>query len=266
VKYLTFEPKASGGAARRSRFEARSLLPVSAAAVVASGVRETLCGIFAAPVVVKLFEPVLPPQHAWERILDGALLYRVNGAQSDAAIVLRPDDALGLVRAAFGETGDDAGRVPARMPSPLELELLDRLARAVAGSLGAVCGTCEPRSVQRVAAIAGFATFFELLLEQPVRTRLGIALSRDPAAEPVGRLQPSDLESVELELAARVELGTVEARAIAELACGAVVPITRANALRGSLCIGARPIVRGHCGVAGGRYAMLVEGGVREQA
>ena len=93
---MGFEPHANvinGRRVRASRFEKRSLLPVSAACVVANGVRQTLGELLGATVAVRLLEPVLPAREAWSQICAGAIVFAISGESSDAALVLRADDA-----------------------------------------------------------------------------------------------------------------------------------------------------------------------------
>src|ERR1700734_1263613 len=127
----------SGRRLKRARFEARSALPISAACVVANGVRETLSSLLGVPVAMRLFAPSIPSPHAWQAILDNARLYRVRGNVADAAIVLRAADANGLSAALFGESGNGAAQ---RSLSPIECDVLDRMVASIAANLGAVCG------------------------------------------------------------------------------------------------------------------------------
>jgi hypothetical protein len=74
---------------RRAVLEPRSLLPVSAACLVANGVRERLAEILATDVSLRLLEPRLPDPDAWHAIARDATCYRVRGPLADAAVVLR---------------------------------------------------------------------------------------------------------------------------------------------------------------------------------
>lgn len=253
MRSLTFP---AGSAVRAARFEERSSLPTSAACVVASGLRETLGTLLGTPVSVRLFEPVIPSPQAWASVERDATLYCVRGSVADAAIVLRPPDAAALAGAAFGET---ATAHVVRPLSPIELAVLDRSAGAIAATLAAVIGKRERESIERIATLAGFITYFELSIETPAHARIGIALSRDPMPEPCGSLRVDDLGEVALTAAVTLALGNVEAAAIAALAPGAVVPITRSSK-RGSLQIGGRTLAYGACGVRNGRYAFAIDG------
>lgn len=259
MKWLGFERYATRIGGRRVRaasFEERSLLPVGAACVVASGIRERLGAVLDAAVRVRLFEPAIPSPHAWESIARGARIVRIRGSAADAAIVLRPGDALALACAAYGETW--CARSPFRELSALEGRALDRIVTAVAETLAPVCGTFEREPPERLATLAGFVSYFEVLIESPLEARLGIALSRDPAPERRSGLRPEDLDDVAIEAVARVDLGEIAAAALAALAPGAIVPITHWDGSRGSLHAAGRTLAVGACGIRNGRYAFIV--------
>jgi hypothetical protein len=264
VRLLGFGPTLGDRAAaqngkrlRRACFEARSSLPISAACVVANCARETLSSLLGAPIALRLFEPSIPPPQAWPAILQQARLYRVRGNVADAAIVLRSDDAVALAAALFGEP--QAGATAPRALSPIECELLDRLVGALAANLGAICGTRDGHSVERVAGIGGFETYFELVVDEPVAARIGIALSRDPSPEPRGRVEAAHLGAIKLVTRARLEVGTMQAAAVARLAVGAVIPVSSAELHRCVLTAHGRQLARGSCGVRSGRYALNIE-------
>jgi hypothetical protein len=261
VKYLALARSSALVDGRRVRdtiFEDRSSLPTSAACVVASGARETLRALLAGPVTLRLFEPVLPSPQAWHAILHDAVLYRYRGTVADAAIVLRPRDARALARAAFGETSS-ADTLPEGPLSALESDVLARAVAAIGASLPAVCGVREGAAVERVAAIGGFTTFFELLLESPVEAAIGIAVSRDPAPEPRGTRTLEELGDLRIELDVAIDVGTYPAELVGALAPGSLLPL-RSGALRGRLRAGGRTLAYGTCGVRHGWYALAVEG------
>ena len=165
---------------------------------------------------MRLFEPSIPPLPAWPAIVNGAVLYRVRGSIADAAIVLRSADALSLV-AALSAKGFVHRE---RELSPIERDVLDRTVHAIAAHLGSVCGTRENRFVERVGAIEGYATYFELLIEEPIAARIGIALSRDPSPEPRGCVEIGHLAAVSLTARATLDLGRIPSRAVAGLRPG----------------------------------------------
>ena len=260
MNVLTFEPKRAGTRLRRAYFEERSLLPPAAACLVASGMRERLSAVFGMPVVVRLLEPKIPTPRAWQIILREATLYRVRGTATDAIVVLRPEDASAFAAAAFGETF--AGTARDRALSPFEREALERTVSAIAGTLGALCGERDREGppVEPIASVDCAVTYFELSVEQPMEASIGIALTRDPAPEAHGALGHLDVSDVLVAPIATLELGFVDAVALAELVLGQILPIPRSNAGRGSLRIGGRTLARGVCGVRDGRYAFEIEG------
>jgi flagellar motor switch protein FliM len=262
VRFLGFTPHCDDVPAaegrkriRRAKFEPRSALPISAACVVANGVRETLSALLAVPVKVRLFEPSIPSPPAWSAILREARLYRVRGNVADAAVLLRAADALALAAVLFGESGASAPRPL----SPIECDVIDRLVNAIAANLGAVCGARDGYPVERVTAIAGFVTYFEVLVEEPIAARIGVALSRDPSAEPRGCVEIGHLTRVRLTAAASIDLGTAPAAEVARLAAGAMVPLSTAQLQRCTLTAQGKRLARGSCGVRNGRYALTVE-------
>lgn len=241
---------------RTPAFARSSALPTSAACVVANGVRETLGALLGASVEMRLLEPSLPPALAWAAIVDGALLYRTRGSVADAALVLRPADALALAAGLFGERLESRAQ---RELSPIERDVLDRTANAIAAHLGAVCGAREVYAVERVGSIGGFATYFELALEAPVSARIGVALSRDPDPEVRGRLEVAHLGAVPLAMTARIDLGARSTASVSQLAPGGLLSIRPSDLHCCALCLHGRDLARASFGVRNGRYALRIE-------
>ena len=245
---------ADGRRIRTAMFEERSSFPVSAACVVANGVREQLARLFDGETTLTLCEPAIPPPHAWTAIARDARCFRVRGPLADAAFVLRPRDAVALATAAFGVTEAEE-----RPLSTIERGVLERAVHALAGALTPACGVRGgPAALEPVAELAGFTTYFELHVERPARMCLGIALSREPKAVPGPSLRIEDLMEVDVELRVGLSAGHVPAEQIAGLQLGAIVPITHEKALVGSLALAGTVLARGECGVRSGRYALAV--------
>jgi flagellar motor switch/type III secretory pathway protein FliN len=242
----------NGRRVRRACFERRSSLPVSAACVVANGVRETLGALLATPVSLRLLEPMIPGPAAWDAICGGAQLFGMRGPLCDAAFVLRPQDALALATSAFGERPDAP-----RPLSAVEQEVLARALRGVAGSVAPVCGR-ELSPLERILDIRGYVTYFELLVERPVQARIGVALSRDPAARGAPTLRIEDLLDVQVELSVEFARGTMPAAAFLDLRHGANVPMTTRIGEPGRLKLGGAVLAHGECGAMGERNAMIV--------
>lgn len=239
---------------RRARFEERSMLAVSAAVLVANAARESLGALYGAPLHVRLFEPTIPAPQAWNAIGSGALVYRMRGARGDAAIVIRGADAVALATHAFGES--DASDRPL---SPMERTVLERAVNAVADGCSVVCGPLDgPARLAPELGANGFVTYFELQIERPIRARIGVALAQDPSPETRSEVRLEDLHDVRVEVAVRTEEAFVAAGDLATLEVGAIVPITRERAFRGSLFLAGRPLCGGECGVRDGRYALAI--------
>jgi flagellar motor switch protein FliM len=226
--------------------------------MVGNGIRETLAALLGTAVSVRLVEPAVPSPGAWSAIVRDALMYRTRGSVADAAIVLRPADAAALAAAVFGERRNASE--PRRELSPLERDVVDRAAAAIAVALPAVCGTRDRETAERVEAIAGFSTYFEIVVDAPIDARIGIAVSRDPAPEPRGRLTLEELAGVTLAPAVTLDAAAMNASSLARLARGTVVPLVRSGALRGTLTVEGRALASGTCGVRRGRYAFTVAG------
>jgi flagellar motor switch/type III secretory pathway protein FliN len=252
---LAFERRGQtidGRSVRRAIFERRSALSVSAACVVANGVRETLSALLAIPVLLRLSEPAIPDAAAWQAISAQAHMYRVCGSAADAAFVLRPRDALALAAAAFGETE----REP-RPLSPVENEVVVRAVRALAGCLAPICGR-DPARIEPILDITGYATYFELLVERPAAIRIGIALSKEPVTRGAASMSIEQLLDVEIELSAEFATGAIPAAAILDLRPGAVVPMITKIGQSGLLRAGGTVLARGECGTLGERNALIV--------
>ena len=235
---------------RSLRFRPRSTLPVSAACVVANGIRETLAQLLGTTVSVRLLEPRLPDASAWRAIVSGARIYRVRGSVAEVALLLRAGDALMLAGAAFGETVSSA-----RELSQVEAMVLERIVAAL--DLSPVCGTpIEP--ARPATTLLGFSTYFEVALEEPVRVRFGVAVARDPVPQPVGKLRVEDLSEVELDVCVRAGRATVTAGVLAGLQIGSIVPITHDKRLTGAVYLAGSLLQGGECGVRGGRYALSI--------
>lgn len=255
MKVLGFERRGeavNGKSVRRVCFERRSSLPVSAACLVANGVRETLSALLATPVCLRLLEPVIPDAQAWQAIAAGAQFFGVRGPVCAAAFVVRAHDALALASTVFGEPADGP-----RTLSPLEQEVLVRALRGVAGSLAPVCGR-DLSPLERILDIGGYVTYFELLLERPVLARIGVALSRDPASRGTSTLGIEDLLDVEIELRVQFACGSLPAAAFLDLRPGSNVPMKTRVGEPGLLKAGGAALARGECGAMGERNAMIV--------
>ncbi|MGA7570190.1 MAG: FliM/FliN family flagellar motor C-terminal domain-containing protein [Candidatus Aquilonibacter sp.] len=235
-------------------FEERSTLPVSAACIVASGVRDTLSALFGEPVTLKLYEPSIPTPSAWIAIGRDATIYRARMGNADAAVIVRPADASALAAAAFGEHA-----VRAAALSSLERTVLERTVQAIALQFGPICGSGTRESaLEPLTDLHGFTTFFELQLVHPIRSRIGIALSRDPLPQAYPAVGLDELHDLLLELIVHADLGRHRAADIAALEPGTVLALP-VGALRGALLVAGRMLALGECGVHGQHYALAID-------
>lgn len=246
----------AGRRVRRAQFERRSSLPVSAACVVANGIRETLGATLAQPVNVRLFEPIVPDGGAWDAILSEAWVYAVRGPQGEAAFILRPADALAIAGAVFGETHQTQ-----RPLSPIEEQVLVRAVRSFAGALAPVCGAIERVRVERLRERRSFLTYFELLCSGAVEARIGVALVRDPPAGAAPALRIEDLAEIEVELELEFASGEIEAAELLLLQPNTQVRMMTKVGAPAALKLAGRTVARGECGVLGERKAFVVRDG-----
>jgi len=256
---LSFETRArcaDGRAIRRVRFATRSALPINAACVVANGVREMLASLLGTTVTLRLIEPLIPTSEGWQVVLGDALIYRVAGSVADAALVFARSDAVALVGAAFGEA--PAGASTSRTLSTVEHDVLDRMVDEIAVNLGPICGVAERHRARRIDRLEGFETFFELIVDNPVQARIGVAISRDPAIEARAMFSTSHLAAVGLRATAALPLESLTAAQILELKPGAFVRIRSADFSRCRLAIHGRALASGTCGARNGRFAFAL--------
>ncbi len=238
---------------RRGYFEQRSELPVSAACLVANGIREALTQLLARPVNVTLTEPIIPQSEAWEVIAAGARVYRLNGQFTEAAVVLRPKDALAVVSALF-----DEGAVSLRELSAIEIDVLTRMMRALTSALAPLCGLREGSALEPALDAGTYTTYFEILIGAPIEARIGIGLARDPIGAVFGTLTLADLLDLQLDVSAEFAGGSVDAQTLLALQPGAVVPMTTEVGRFGMLKVAGSVVARGECGALAGRNAFLV--------
>ncbi len=247
----------SGRRIRNARFFERSLLPVGAACMVASGVREALSALFGGEIRVRVSEPVLPSRQAWQTIAGDVAVYRIPGRTADTAMLLRSGDALALVGSAFGES-------PAQ-PRPLsaiERTVLGRTLDALAVHVSALCGSGDGApGFEPVAELGSYSTYFELLVEGASAFRIAIALSRDPQPVLGMRLAIADLEEVEVEVAVEMPLAPIDAEMLLGLEPGAFLPMKNTAApFDARAGIAGWTLAYGEGGVSGGCYAFVLDG------
>jgi hypothetical protein len=248
-------PRPEGGRLLRPAFFAlRSTLPLSAASVVANGVRESLGRLLGRECEVELLEPVVPGSDERRVLASGALVRRVRGRRADGFVILRAADAAKLAGLAFGEPDR-----PLTAPlSELERETLDRMLAVLVPLCASLCGTLGP--VERAAGdvAAEIASYFEVRTLGSPRIAVGFGLSVDPPEEAGAPLTLADLGEVEVSGSVRFAIGALPVPRFARLACGAVLPLETQLDAPALLCVGGIPLARGDAGSSGGSRAFAV--------
>lgn len=243
MKHLVFS---GAERVRPAEFVERSLLPVSAACIVANAIRERLATLSRAEVDLRLWPPAIPRADAWDAILRDARVYVIRGARADAAIVLRPHDANALAALLFGESEASPAE---RALSPIESEITRRAVAALASSLAAVCGETRVEESSGIDAV----TYFELHVLAPVAFCIGIALSREPQAGVARKVQGEAILAALFTVSVELPLRLLRAEQIAGLKFGDVL---EADSPRATLRANGEIYARGACGVSGDRFAM----------
>lgn len=257
MKVLGFERRgrpAGPHTLRESLFEDRSSLPISAACLVANSIREKLSALFRGAVALRLLEPTIPNPQAWTAIAADAEIFGIQGRLCDAAIVLQRCDALLLATTLFGEA-----QSPPRNLSPLENELLFRTVRTLATTFTPLCGLGSDWLPARINALGGFVTYFELLIDAPVKARIGIAMSRDALSSPIPEIASTRLEDIGVELKVEIAQGALDAAALLHLRPGSCVKLETPIGAPATFCAGSRVLGRGEFGEFEGTRALVVQ-------
>jgi flagellar motor switch/type III secretory pathway protein FliN len=252
---------AGGRLVREPRFVPRSALPLSAACLVANGVREQLVRLLAVDIDTELIEPVVPNESSRRTLFADAMVYRVKGRFGDAFVSVRPADARRLVAAAFAEPE----RSDAAALSEIERATLERVLTALPPLCVPLCG--QIRSVERETAEgAAFESvaYFEVRVCGPVRAAIGFAMTFEPAEAVGTTLTLDDLSDVELECSVEVARGAIAAAAFVRLECGSILPLETSLAADGTLRVGGTALALGTCGSRSERAAFVVARGRAE--
>lgn len=113
--------------------------------------------------------------------------------------------------------------------------------------------------MEALTGLAGFTTYFEVLVERPASLRIGIALSRDPPSGTAGALRLEDLLDIPVEARVQFARGSIEAGALLDLGIGTIVPMMTRVHESGLLLLDETAVASGDCGANGQRAAMIVK-------
>ena len=244
-----------GRVLRPSHLTPRSTLPLSAACLVANGVREQLSRLLATELDVDLIEPALPGANERRILVDGAIVFRVRGRICDGFVIVRPADARRLVALAFGES-ERSERDPL---SEIERATLDRIASALVPLCNTLCGTLGPvarESNERAAC--DLATYFEVRTTGALRIAIGFALTRDPPEDIGERLALDDIAEIEIDGTVEFASGALAVPAFSRLAAGTTVVLDTQLGAPGHLRFGDVAFALGACGITNGRSALVI--------
>ncbi|MDQ2908926.1 MAG: FliM/FliN family flagellar motor switch protein [Candidatus Eremiobacteraeota bacterium] len=252
--------RSDGRVLREAVFRRRSSLPLSAACVVANGVREQLAQLLAAELDVELVEPSIPGPEVRRILVAGATIVRVRGRICDGFVIVRAADARRLVALAFRESE----RPEADPLSEIERTTVERIVTALVPLCTSLCGTLGAQHIEHnERAACDLVTYFEVRTTGALGLAIGFALARDPVEEVGERLSLTDLGGVELEGVVDFGSGRVGIPAFSRLAVGTTVPLEGSLAGGGVLRFGGIAFARGTCGVSNGRTAIVLDGAVR---
>ena len=251
---LVFPP--ARGRVRAARFVPRTSVPLAAACLVASGLRETLRELIGSACEVVLGEPVAIDAAAWRALASASHGFLTRGRLTDIVLLVPTLDARRLVLRAFGEGGDgDSAPI-----SALETHALERIAARCASAFDVLCA--ERRGPpQPVAAsdLPACAAYFDVRVSAPLPITLGIGIVRDlpsPGAGP--RLDSRSLNHVSVPVRAEFASGMVSASRLAALQIGDVVRLDTKVGAPAALKLGPTTIAMGDCGFADAHTAFLV--------
>ena len=247
---------AARGRVREARFVPRAGVPIDAACVVASGVRETLRALLGEPCALTIGEPVALDGEAWNRLTRDALVFAVPGRATDVAFVLGAGDARRLLQAAFGEDPGGGGGAW----SALETGALERIVARCAVACDALCVERRgPPMLVEAALLPRPAAYFDVRIAAPLALTIGVGVLRElPEAPPALTLGPAVLAGLRAELRVVLGRGALPAARLLDLRQGSVVPLRTKVAGEGELNLAGQRIAFGTCGVRNGHAAFEV--------
>jgi flagellar motor switch/type III secretory pathway protein FliN len=241
---------------RRARFVPRSSIPIGAACLVASRLRESIREILGEPCEVVIGEPQALSPAAWSAIVQGARTFVTPGRLTDVVLVIPETDARRLILRAFRE----GGTVASGPCSALETQALERIAQRCGAAWEPLCAERRgPARACPAGEIPAAIAFFDVRVRAPVALTLGIGISRAlPEPGPGATLPARLLDRVPLDVRAVLGRGMLDARAVLSLVPGDVVRLDTKVRSPGTLNVGSNTIAVGTCGLVGSRLAFRV--------
>ena len=258
ISILTFDrprPDTLGRFIAQPVFRTRSGLPLTAACLVANGVREQLAQLFGREIEAELVEPIVPDRNARAALFTDANVVCVRGSVADAFVVLRPGDARRMVRLAFGERESVAGDPF----SEIERQTFERFLEALVPLCSAICGaTVRGERASWADAHARCTSYFEVRLLAETPFAIGFGISREPADDIGRRVTLNDLREVTLDVRAEVARARLPLRDLGHLRVGMTIPLRHGPDDPARLLLGRRPMLDGVCGARDGRLVFAM--------
>lgn len=255
IAELTFgRPDARG--VRAPSFVRRSTIPIGAACVVASGIRETLRELFGERCEVAIGEPLPIGLDAWAELTRGSYCFLTPGRQTDIVLVVGAADARSLVSRALGE-GESAGGGAC---TALEFHAIERIASRCAGAFDPLCAERRgPPRALKIGEIPSCVAFFDVRMQAPIAISLGIGIVRDlPDPGPSGTIHPSALGHVPVEMCVEFASGTIDSGRFLDLRVGDVVRLDTKVGSPGTLNLAGQRIAAGTCGSIASHHAFEI--------
>jgi flagellar motor switch/type III secretory pathway protein FliN len=255
IAELTFGRPDTRGV-RLPMFVRRASIPIGAACVVASGIRETLRELFGERCEVAIGEPQSIGGDAWRDLTRNAHCYLTPGRQTDIVLVVPGGDARSLVSRVFGEE-PAPGNVAC---STLELHAIERIVSRCALAFDPLCAERRgPPQALKSAQVPQCVAFFDVRVLAPIVMSLGVGIVRDlPDPGPSGTLRPSALNHVPVEMRVEFASGTMDSRDFLNLRAGDLVRLDTKVGSPGSLNLGGQRIAAGTCGSIASRNAFEI--------
>jgi flagellar motor switch/type III secretory pathway protein FliN len=255
IAELTFG-RADARGVRLPMFVRRASIPIGAACVVASGIRETLRELFGERCEVAIGEPQSIGNDAWRELTRNAHCYLTPGRQTDTVLVVASDDACSLVSRAFGEERASVNG----SCSTLELHAIERIASRCAAAFDPLCAERRgPPRALKSAEIPACVAFFDVRVQAPIVMSLGVGIVRDlPDPGPSGTLRASALHHVPVEMRVEFASGTMAWGDFLSLQVGDLVRLDTKVGSTGSLNLGGQRIAAGTCGSIASRNAFEI--------
>jgi flagellar motor switch/type III secretory pathway protein FliN len=249
------EPRVEGGnrRVRAARFVRESNFPLSTACLVANGMRECFAEKLGSAVSADVFAPAALNHEILERLLENAMVFRVETGPTHFWLLLRASSIRGLLSAVFGDVSLTANGAL----SALELRTLESMVQELARLCAPIHGEVgEIRRTHDYAPMYDALSYFEIRLGLPQSVYLGVVPAHDPGPARGEQFEARHLADVPVGVRAIAGSCILTLEQLSTLEIGDVLPMIRRENAR--LMAGDVFLAHGTCGSADGRNAFLV--------